>query len=107
MSTDEAISAARRRFDNAAHNLAASVDVGDRIATDPSFPCDRSEWADARRAEMLVADLRLYREAEAALTAAVRGGVCEYCRMSIEDCRDDRWRFCCEDCTHPEPGGSE
>ncbi len=101
MSNEQAIEAARRRFNNAAHALAASVDVTDRIATDPEFPADRTPRADALRVEMRATDLLRYREADAALTAAIREGDCEHCGTAMPDCRDDRGRFCCEDCTHP------
>jgi len=100
------IARARRAFDLAAHNLAASVDVTDRIATDLDYPADRSPRADVLRAEMRVTDLRRYREADAALTAALRNGDCEYCQSSLGECRSEPGTVCCEDCTHPhEPTG--
>lgn len=101
MSNEQAIEAARRRLNNAALILAASVDVADRIATDPTYPADRTPRADALRVEMKAADLTRYRDAEIALTAAIREGDCEYCGTAMPDCRDDRGRVCCEDCTHP------
>ncbi|MGZ0069283.1 hypothetical protein [Microbacterium arborescens] len=62
-------SAVRRRFDLAAHALAAGVDVADRLATDPEYVADRSAWAQEQREQMRVADLQRYRDAEAALDA--------------------------------------
>ena len=100
MSNDAAIAHARRRFDLAAHALAASADVGDRLATDPNYPADRSAWADQRRAEMHVEDLRRYREADTALSAAYRNGDCDGCGGSLEACRSKPGTVCCEDCTH-------
>lgn len=103
MTHEQKIAMASRRFNNAAHALAASVDVADRLANDPDFMADRSAWADARRAEMRIEDLRRYREAESALIAVYREGDCEHCRVPLAKCRDDRGRVCCEDCTHPRP----
>lgn len=101
MSNERAIAQARRRFDNAAYALAASADVADRIATDPEFPADRTPRADALRAEMRIADLRRYREADVSLEAAIREGNCEHCGTRMSGCIDSRGRVCCEDCTHP------
>ncbi|OYC97226.1 hypothetical protein [Microbacterium sp. Yaish 1] len=70
LADDARRSAARRRFDLAAHALAAGVDVADRLATDPEYVADRSAWAQEQREQMRTADLQRYRDAEAALDAS-------------------------------------
>lgn len=69
MSTD---SEAYREYVTAAIALATSVDVADRMASDPSAPGDRGPAADAARDRMFRADLARYRAAKAAFDATLR-----------------------------------
>lgn len=64
---------AYRDYIAAACALATTVDVTDRIATDPSYPGDRIATADRRRKQMLADDLAHYRTAQAAFLATVSG----------------------------------
>ncbi len=62
---------AYRDYIAAACALATTVDITDRIATDPSYPGDRSATADRLRNRMLTDDLDRYRTAQAAFLATV------------------------------------
>lgn len=56
---------------NAAIALATSVDVRDRIDTDPSYGADRGRAAQASRDEIRKSDLERFRAAKDAFLAAV------------------------------------
>lgn len=64
-------STARDRLLSAALVLASGVNADDLIATDPTFPADRSPRADRLRAEALAADLATFRAALAEFNAEV------------------------------------
>lgn len=55
----------------AATALATSVDIGERINTDPEYPADRSSRAEAARDQMRRDDLARFRTAKAAFLDAV------------------------------------
>jgi len=61
--TPEARDASSARLNRAALMLATAVDVQDHLATDPTYPADRSARADRHRAEHFAADLSEFREA--------------------------------------------
>lgn len=62
---------AYRAYIAAAIALAATIDVTDRIATDPTYGADRGPVADRRREQMRRDDLDRYRTTQSAFLAEV------------------------------------
>lgn len=68
MATD---SEAYREYADAAIALATSVEVADRLGTDPTYPADRGPAADAGREQMRRDDLARFRAARDAFDATL------------------------------------